>query len=600
MNNTTKPIIGITGNYDAPNSLLAEAYYKSVLRAGGLPLIIPPFRIGEETQVEEYLDRIDAIIFSGGADINPVLLGEQPVPQLHGINNERDAQELFLMRSAYERQIPILGICRGIQVIAAALGGTVYQDIYSQHPNGASLYKHSQDASRDTRSHTVNIVENTILYNVYKKMEIGVNSFHHQAVASVPEGFCISATSSDGVIEAIESTEQKSVLGVQWHPESFDYQLRPPYGSEEKDVFNWIVDEAKSYAAAREVHRRVITLDSHCDTPTRIIRNHCDQFFDITMEKYLQHYPAESSIKAFVSDFYQNNPQLQIDFEKMDKGMLDAVFMVAYLRQGARDEASLKDATQRADYILSLVEAITEAHPEKIGLARTPDDIEVNKQLGRHSLILGIENGYAIGKDLSRVEYFKNRGVSYMTLCHNGDNDICDSNKGEAEHGGVSAFGEQVIREMNRTGMLIDLSHAADSTFYDTLRISTSPVVCTHSSSRALCGHRRNLTDEMMRDLARHGGVAQVTIYGGFLCDNESEATVRDIVRHLDHMVEVMGIDHVGIGTDFDGGGGVPGCNNAFELFNFTRLLLSRRYSPSDLRLLWGENFLRVWRNVIR
>ncbi len=185
-----------------------------------------------------------------------------------------------------------------------------------------------------------------------------------------------------------------------------------------------------------------------------------------------------------------------------------------------------------------------------------------------------------------------------MTLCHNGDNDICDSaRKTQAEHGGVSPFGAEVIREMNRLGMMVDMSHAAESSFYDALQISQKPIVCSHSSARALCDHPRNLTDQQMQALAKHGGVAQVTLYHGFL-RTEGEATILDAVEHLNHMVNVMGIEHVGIGTDFDGDGGIPGVASASEVINFTRRLLSERYSEEDLRLIWGGNFLRVMKEI--
>ncbi|MBQ4277893.1 MAG: membrane dipeptidase, partial [Bacteroidaceae bacterium] len=146
---------------------------------------------------------------------------------------------------------------------------------------------------------------------------------------------------------------------------------------------------------------------------------------------------------------------------------------------------------------------------------------------------------------------------------------------------------------MNRLGMMVDLSHASEQSFYDAIDISSTPIVCSHSSARALCDHPRNLTDDQMRRLAATGGVAQVTFYNGFL-RTDGQATIEDAVRHLDHMVQVMGIDHVGIGTDFDGDGGVPGLASASELINFTRRLLLRRYSPQDLELIWGGNFLRV------
>ena len=589
-----RPVIGITGNFDNPNCLLGNAYYQSVIRAGGTPVIIPPFRMNESTEqlLDDYLDRIDGILFSGGADLNPLLLGEQPLPQLHGINTERDEQELQLMKKAYNRQLPVLGICRGIQVMAAALGGEIHQDIYVAQQQGeprylTPMFKHSQEASRDTLSHTVKIDPDTILHAIYQTSVLPVNSFHHQAVKTAPEGFRVSATSLDGVIEAIESTEYKSVLGVQWHPECLQKTT-------DKDVFDWLVKEAESFAKARKLHQRILSLDSHCDTPTRIIRNKFDDFFDRPCdEPFLKELNA--NFQNFNEQFSLREPRLQVDLPKMSEGMLDASFMVAYLRQGERDDASLRDATIRADYILSLVEQLVAANSDRVGLARTPDDMYRLKFEGKRAIVLGIENGYAVGKDLKNVERFSQRGVAYMTLCHNGDNDICDSNKGNAEHGGISLFGEKVIQEMNRLGMMVDLSHAADSSFYDALRISQKPIICSHSSARSLCAHPRNLTDEQMRDLAKSGGVAQVTIYTHFLQEN-GNATVHDIVNHLNHMVKVMGVEHVGIGTDFDGGGGVPGCNCASELVNFTRLLLAQRYCEADLRLLWGENFLRVMR----
>ena len=228
--------------------------------------------------------------------------------------------------------------------------------------------------------------------------------------------------------------------------------------------------------------------------------------------------------------------------------------------------------------------------------------------------MLGIENGYAIGKDISNVEAFRKRGVVYMTLCHNGDNDICDSARHRVntckpldssldngnprgEHGGVSAFGEKVIREMNRVGMMVDLSHASEESFYDAIRISEKPIVCSHSSARALCDHPRNLTDNQMKALADAGGVAQVTFYNGFL-KKEGQATIIDAVEHLNHMVNIMGIEHVGIGTDFDGDGGVPGLASASELINFTRMLLRERYTEKQIEMIWGGNFLRVMREI--
>ena len=232
-----------------------------------------------------------------------------------------------------------------------------------------------------------------------------------------------------------------------------------------------------------------------------------------------------------------------------------------------------------ADLIFDKIEEIVSANKDYIAIARCPADLWINKHKGLKSIMLGIENGLALEGNLKNLLYFADRGVVYITLCHNGDNDICDSARGNNTHNGVSAFGEQVIREMNRLGILVDLSHGGEKSFYDALDISAQPIVCSHSSSRALCDHPRNLTDDQMRALAAKGGVAQTTIYH-------------------DHAIDVMGIDHVGLGTDFDGDGGVRGLADSSELINFTRQLLARRYSEQDIQKIWGGNFMRVMAQV--
>ena len=550
------PVIGITGNFGDKGCELAEGYYESVLRAGATPVVLPPTEDGDV--LCSVLDRLDGIILSGGGDMNPLFVGEEPTPALHSINPKRDMAELLLIRLAYDRQIPMLGICRGIQMLAAALGGSVWQDI----PNPG--LKHSQDLDRAYASHTVKIENDSLLHSIMQRDTLAVNSFHHQAVRDAGPRFRVCATSSDGVIEAMESAEMKSIMGVQWHPECFclrdDDTMMP--------LFRWLRDEAANYREGRRLHSRILTLDSHCDTP---------MFFDQDIH------------------FDQRDLKLLVDLHKMNEGGLDVSTMVAYIPQGPLTDEGRKAATAYAESQLSRVEKMVEENAAAVALAYTPNDLYQLKDEGRKAIMLGIENGYAIGQDLSLLEHFYKRfGIVYMTLCHNGNNDICGSarpREGEP-HMGITDFGAQVIREMNRLGILVDLSHASEQSFYDALALSQKPIVCSHSSCRALCDHPRNLTDDQMRALAEKDGVMQITFYNGFL-RTDGQASILDAVAHLNHAVEVMGIEHVGIGTDFDGDGGVPGLASAAELINFTRRLLRQRYSEADLRLIWGGNWLR-------
>ena len=558
----TAPVIGLTGNFQDGNCMLAEGYYQSILKAGGTPFIIPCY--DDADTLINTLEKLDGILLTGGADINPLFLGEEPVKELHGINPRRDRQELLLTRLAADRQIPILGICRGIQTMNAAFGGPLYQDIHSQMEG--TRIKHSQELDRSYASHTVTIEKDTLLHNLFKADTIAVNSFHHQAVKEAAPGFRVCARATDGVIEAMESTEYKSMLGVQWHPECFilkgDECMMP--------IFHWLIQEAASFKEAKRLHNRILTLDSHCDTP---------MFFDQQI------------------DFASRDPKILVDLHKMTEGHLDATIMVAYLKQLELTDEALLAATAKADRILNEIEAMVAKSCSYVDIAYTPADLYRLKSEGKKAIMLGIENGYAIGNDISNIERFRNRGVVYMTLCHNGNNQLCGSARFNEEGLGVNAFGEQVIKEMNRVGMMVDISHAGEQTFYDALNISSKPIVASHSSARALCNHPRNLTDEQLKALAAKGGVAQVTLYSGFLKE-EGIATIQDAIDHLNHMVNIMGIEHVGIGTDFDGDGGVTGCASASELINFTRCLLKERYSEEDIRRIWGGNFLRVMEEV--
>lgn len=556
-----QPVIGITGNYDDLTCKLGQGYYKSVVAAGGVPVIIPP--VADTDTIVNTLERIDGLILSGGGDFNPLWTGEEPSTKLGGINKERDLPELLITRLAYNRQIPMLGICRGIQTLAIALGGEVAQDI-----SDAATVKHSQNADRSEATHSVTIEPDSILAQIYHVGRIAVNSFHHQAVKAAGEKFRVVAKATDGIIEAIESSEFKSILGVQWHPECLETGL---------PLFQWLVAEASAYRQAHHTHNRIVTLDTHCDTP---------MFFPQGIH------------------FDQRDPKILVDLQKMTEGRQDATIMVAYLPQPKAGEKfsdnvsfEVSGPKAYADLIFDKIEEIVSRNKDYIAIARTPNELWMHKHQGLKSIMLGIENGLALEGKLENLQHFADRGVVYITLCHNGDNDICDSARGSNTHNGVSAFGEQVIREMNRLGILVDLSHGGEKSFYDALDISSRPIVCSHSSSRALCDHPRNLTDDQMRALAAKGGVAQTTIYHGFL-KKDGEATILDVMAHLDHAIDVMGIDHVGLGTDFDGDGGVRGLADSSELINFTRQLLARRYSEQDIQKIWGGNFMRVMAQV--
>ena len=551
-----QPVIGITANYVERDARLADRYYLSVVEAGGTPLLIPP--VADRDVIASTLEHIDGLLLTGGADINPLWTGEEPVAELSNINSTRDLPELLATRLAYNRQIPILGICRGIQTLAVALDGKVRQHV-------ASEIKHSQDAPREELTHSVTIGDGTTLRGIFGGAgRMFVNSIHHQAVAAPGRRFRVSARAADGVIEAIESNEYKPVIGVQWHPEWL------PEGA---PLFKWLIGEARKFRETKQMHSRVLTLDTHCDTP---------MFFHKGI------------------DFAQRDPRILYDLHKMTEGRQDAVIMAAYLPQPKIGETfsqkvafDVDGPTQYADLIFDKIEDIVRRNSQYLSIARTAADLYEDKRKGRKSIMFGIENGLALSHDLQNVRHFAQRGVVYITLCHNGDNDICDSARGCNTHGGVSRFGRDVIREMNDCGLMVDLSHAAEKSFYDALQASRTPVVCSHSNCRALCDHPRNLTDGQLRDIAECGGVVQITLYPGFL-RTQGEATVMDAVRHLEHAIDIAGIDHVGIGTDFDGDGGERGMADASEMTNFTRLLMERNFSERDIEKIWGGNWIRV------
>ena len=557
-----RPLIGITTNYVDGDATLRDRYYKQVVDAGGIPVLIPP--VSDPEVIINTLENIDGLLLTGGGDHNPLWAGEEPQKGLHGINATRDLPELLITRLAFNRQIPMFGICRGMQTLAMALGGRVAQDI------NATL-KHSQEADKSEPTHSIILSSESMIRDIYGTEQIFVNSFHHQAVSDTGPHFQATASSPDGIIEAMESTEHKSILGVQWHPEWL--------GDEGQKLFQWLVNRASEFSMAKSLHRHQLILDTHCDTP---------MFFPQGIH------------------FEQRDSRILVDLHKMTEGRQDAVIMVAYLPQNKPDKAftdiapfPVEGPKAYADLIFDKIEDIVQANHSYLALARNPEQLYQNKQQGKKSIVLGIENGLALENDIRNVQHFANRGVTYITLCHNGDNDICDSARRSLNtHHGVSDFGEKVINEMNDCGVMVDLSHGGEQSFYDALDISRVPIVCSHSNCKALCDVPRNLTDDQLRALAKAGGVAHTTFYHGFLRSDGAKASIIDGINHLEHAIQIMGIDHVGIGTDFDGDGGVPGMANSSELINFTIQLLRRRYSEEDIAKIWGRNWLRVMRQA--
>jgi membrane dipeptidase len=371
-------------------------------------------------------------------------------------------------------------------------------------------------------------------------------------------------------------------------------------------------------AKAGRIHRNALTVDTHADIPTVMAEQ---PGYDIG-----QPHDARAT-------------HTKIDLPRMEQGGMDAMFFVVYVGQGPRTPEGYAAARQEAAKLFDLIHAIPKKYPDRAGLVTTPADARRLAKAGKRALFIGMENGWPVGKDLSRLKTYYDLGTRYITLTHFLNNDICDSATDPAgpEHNGLSPFGKQVVAEMNRLGIMVDVSHTSDSTFYDVLRVSKAPVIASHSSVRALCDHARNMSDDMLRALARNGGVIQMNMVSDYLRLNkpkvaamqallaryrdvsaaekgglekemealnaqfpQEEGTLEDVVDHIDHVVKVAGIDHVGIGADLDGGGGVRGMFDVSEMGNVTRELLKRGYSARDIEKIWSGNLFRVMRAVER
>lgn len=579
-----KPLIGISANYGDNNSKLAENYYKSVVAVGGVPVIIPV--TDDLATIEAIVGRLDGILLSGGGDMHPRYYNEEPIPENGTPDELRDRYDVTLIKSAVEYQLPVLGICRGMQVINTVFGGSLYQDINVQYADKQPMC-HSQNEERSVTTQTASVVADSLLYSIVSCNTLPINSIHHQAVKRIADGFRAVAFADDGICEAIESLYYP-ILGVQWHPEHLSGAdaAGEHFDNPHRKIFGWLVDEAKIFSRAKRIHRSSYVIDSHCDTP---------MFF---------HYPQVNIVendKLWVdpADFGEKDEppllyEIKVDARKMRQGRVDAVFMVAYIPQSTPAD----ETYGKADRLLNTIITQAKGSGNRISIATSYAELCNNKRNGIPTVFLGIENGCALAGNLDNIDYFYRLGVRYITLCHNGDNLLCDSAMQSLDtHNGLSEFGRQVVLKMNAVGMMVDVSHVGEKSFWDTVALSTKPIIASHSCCKALCNHPRNLTDEQIRAIARSGGVVQICLYKHFLADTDV-ATVADAVRHIKHVVELVGVDYVGIGSDFDGGGEIAGATSENQLINITKALIKEGFDDDEISKILGGNLLRVFRSI--
>lgn len=371
---------------------------------------------------------------------------------------------------------------------------------------------------------------------------------------------------------------------------------------------------------AMKLHSEMISIDTHTDTPMNFIRTGFD-------------FSGDSS-----------NPRgSRVDLKKMEEGKLDAAFFAVFIGQRECTPEMYAEVNKKSLDIFDTIHRTIAKYSTRATIATEPDDVYKIKADGKRAVYIGLENGFPIGEDISQLKVFYDLGARYVTLCHTRNNQICDSSTDPdgPKHNGLSELGKQVVSEMNKLGMMIDVSHISDKSFYDVIELSKVPVIASHSCARAICDNPRNLNDSMLHAIAKNGGVVQMCILSDYVKkiprnperdsayralrvkynnfkdltpeqDKQATAdwyeleekysvnlaTVADVVNHIDYMVKVMGVDYVGIGTDFDGGGGVEGCKDASQMFNITVELIRRGYSDSDIKKIWGENFIRVFRTA--
>ena len=335
-------------------------------------------------------------------------------------------------------------------------------------------------------------------------------------------------------------------------------------------------DNNRLFEKANKIHNNVITLDTHCDI----------------------------NLKNFTDSInYSQNLKTQCNIPKMELGGLDVAWFIVFTGQGDLSEQGYKKAYDNAISKFNAIHDLVDTYAsEKIELALSSEDVKKIHQKGKRIAMIGVENGYPIGLDIKNVEKFYNMGARYMSLAHNGHSQLSDSNTGEKDgvylHNGLSKFGVDVIREMNRLGIMIDISHPSKEAIRQMITLSKAPVIASHSSARSLCDHSRNLDDEQLGWIKNNGGVVQTVAFKSYLnsekVKNNISVNVSDFVNHIDYLVKTIGINHVGISSDFDGGGGIEGWNDASETFNITLELVRRNYSEVEIEKLWSGNLLRV------
>ena len=561
---SNKPLIGISLGWSETKNSVNNTYVNSVLMNGGVPYLIP---VTDNVEVlRQIVAQLDGIIFTGGEDFAPAYFGEEEHEHLGEVNVTRDTYDLTLFKLASDRNIPTLGICRGLQLINVGMGGTLYQDLPSEKPSDIN---HRQSEAGTVATHSVSVVEGSLMHQILGQKEVQVNTFHHQAIEKLAPGLKIVGWANDSVPEMIEAYPHRQIIGTQFHPEIFTNAGDELMGK----LFKFLIGKAETFQKAKDIHSRILSVDTHTDTPLWFTRG------DFSVGKRKSN---------------------QVNIQKMEEGKLDSQFLAIFLAQKERDEASSQAAVEKCLKMIENTYADVAKYQDACGIALTEEDALRLKAEGKKAFFLGIENGYAIGKDIKNVKKFKDMGIQYMTLSHSYDNDICNSSSHKEDASkGLTDFGRKVVKEMNKVGMMIDVSHVSEGTFWDVIKYSKDPIFASHSSVKALCDHDRNLTDDQLRALAKNGGVIQICIYDGYLNNDAKAASIDDIVKHIDHAVKVAGIDHVGIGSDFDGGGGVLGCKGDNDMINITVKLIEKGYSEEDIRKIWGGNFFRVMNQVI-